>query len=129
MKLLVDCDEGFLAQHPELALSRLADVAEADGADRGDWLAKALLSAGATQQEVAVLREPAYQIVKDARDKATEVYRLAMKLAVHAVRERLERAARDPVLRDRYRRVHATTRPASGSGSEPVGPLRSSADD
>lgn len=105
MKLLVDCDEGFLAEHPELALSRLADVAAADGADRDDWLAKALVSAGATQQEVAVLREPPFQVVKDVRDKATEVYRLAMKLAVQACRARLDRAARDPELLERYRRL------------------------
>lgn len=103
MKLLVDCDEGYLADHPEVALARLVDVAEADGADREEWLAKALRSAGATQQEVPVLREPSHQVVKDVRDKAVEVYRLAMRLAAHAVRARLERAARDPALREKYR--------------------------
>lgn len=105
MPLEVIADEGDVARYPDRVLAALASIAEAEGADRGEWLAKAARSAGATAVEVPVEREPRYRVVEDATARAVEVYRRALKLATNAARERLQRAARGPELRERIRRM------------------------
>ena len=86
---------GELAANPDQALDALAKAAEADGADREDWVEKALISVGATGRSVPVSREPAYRVAKDVTAQAHQLYLVAMTQAREAVRERLERAARE----------------------------------
>lgn len=102
MRIEVLGEPGELAASPSKALEALAKVAEVDGADRDTWLEKAVVSAGATARSVPVSRRPAYQVVEDATEQAVGVYRTAMVLAREAIRERLDRAAREADLK-RYR--------------------------
>lgn len=95
MRLTVQAPPGSLAESPEEALSALADIAEADGACRDEWLEKAITAGGATQRHVHVAKEPRYQVVKDAIDEAGALHARAMVSMKQAIRERLERAARE----------------------------------
>jgi|TARA_R110000824_G_scaffold104643_9_gene248280 hypothetical protein len=64
VRLRVQGDAGSLARHPEAALDALADVAVADGADREEWLAKAIRAAGGATQHVHVNGNPRFQIIR-----------------------------------------------------------------
>lgn len=86
---------GAVADHPEQALSALADIAEADGATRDEWLEKAIKAGGATQRHVHVSREPRYQVVKDAVGEAADLHRRVMVSMRQAITERLNRAVRE----------------------------------
>ena len=111
LRIEVIGEQGALADAPEQALERLADIAVADGADRDEWLNKAVASQGATARSIRVSREPAYQIVDDATTEAVRVYELAMNLCRKAVEARLQRAARDPAIWERYRRLDERNQP------------------
>jgi hypothetical protein len=95
---------GSLAARPESALSALADIAVADGADREEWLVKALRSAGATEIEAEVDGEPRYQVVEDAVTEATALYRRVMLSMRREIEKKLAQAAKDAD-RERYRRL------------------------
>ena len=91
-----------VAANPEEALSALADIAEADGADRDEWLEKAITSAGATSRAIEVVGDPRHQIVEDIAHEAVMLYLSAMFLARQKIKQRLEQAVRDAD-RERYR--------------------------
>ena len=74
MRLGVEAAPGTLAQSPDEALSALADMAEADGAVREDWLEKAAKAAGATQVEARASREPRFKIYADTVDRSMGLY-------------------------------------------------------
>lgn len=95
MRLRVQAPPGTLASQPDRALSALADIAEADGADRDEWLEKALRSAGATSRRVEVRRDPTLRIVADVTAHAVAAHQRVLASMKHAIRERLERAARE----------------------------------
>lgn len=95
MRLTVDAPPGAVADHPDKALDALADIAEADGACRDEWLEKALRSGGASHRHVHVTREPTYRVVKDAVGEAATLHKRAMVSMKQAIRARLERAARE----------------------------------
>ena len=101
----VIADEGLIASEPERVLSALVRMAEADGADSDEWLAKALQSAGAIGRHVAVQHDPRYKIVAQATKRAVEIYRQAMEQAHAAVLRRLEEAAKDPAARKRFKEL------------------------
>lgn len=98
MRIEVQGPPGVLASRPLDALEALASIAEADGADREDWLAKA---AGA---HAPVQRDPLYQPAKDAVAEALRLYRGALPALRAGIRARLEAAARD-VDTGNYRRL------------------------
>lgn len=95
MRVEVIGKEGELAGHPEAALDALAKAAEADGADRRDWLEKAVAGAGATALSVPVHGEPAYEMVDELTAEAERAYAHVMTLMREAIRERLDEARRD----------------------------------
>lgn len=94
LRIEVEGVPGELAEAPEEAVQRLADIAAADGADREDWLTKAITGAGASGRHVAVLRDPRFRVVAHFRDRAAQIYETAMTLARNAVIERLEQDRR-----------------------------------
>ncbi len=102
LRIEVIGDRGQLARSPEQALERLVDIAVADGADRDDWLGKALGSRGSSA-DLPVSRAPKYEIANEAQQRAVELYSFAMSLAHRAVLERLEKAAGDRSVRARHR--------------------------
>ena len=95
MELRVKGPQGAVADHPEEALSALADIAEADGACRDEWLEKAIKVGGATQRHVHVTREPRYRVIKDAVGEAADLHSRVMVSMQQAIIERLNRAARE----------------------------------
>ena len=92
---MVEGEAGHLACCPGDAIHGLADAAEADGADRGDWLAKAIGAAGAVSVTVPVRREPSHQAVEDTVKQAGKVYGTVMIQMREAMRARLQQAARE----------------------------------
>lgn len=104
MKLSVEAPEGALAGRPGEALEALADIAEADGADRDQWLEKALKQNGAAAMHEHVRRGSRYRAVNDFADHAGDVYDRAMASAHKRIRSVLERAAHEADLAP-YRRL------------------------
>tara|TARA_Y100000034_G_scaffold28541_1_gene34326 strand:- start:821 stop:1162 length:342 start_codon:yes stop_codon:yes gene_type:complete len=102
VKVIVEAQQGTLADRPEAAFAALVDAAEADGADRTEWLAKALSAGGATQVAVPVARKPRYRVVADVAEQGAGVYKQAMSLMALAVEERLHRAVRDSHAAHKY---------------------------
>ncbi len=95
MRLHVEGEEGELAARPGDALAALADLAAQDGADQGEWLTKALKAHGASQVDAVVGEEPAYAIVTDACEHTVKLYDQLLTSMLSAIKERLERAARE----------------------------------
>lgn len=91
MRITIDAEPGELAGLPEEALYAIARAAEADGADRGEWLTKALAGAGARAVVVPVSREPKYRVVEDVTRHAVALHEMAATLMREAIRERLAR--------------------------------------
>jgi hypothetical protein len=60
--LVVEAPAGVIAGDPELVVRLLADIAEADGADRADWLVKASRAAAPS---LSVAGDPRYQFTRD----------------------------------------------------------------
>lgn len=104
MKIFIDADEGELARRPADAMRALARVAEADGADREEWLAKAISYAGATKRSVPVSAEPKFRIVEDTTAHALQVYRAGIKAMNEQIARRLEQAAEEADI-DQYVRL------------------------
>ena len=94
MRISVEGDAGDLAASPEKAFSTLLRIAVADGADEGEWVAKALASVGATRMGVPVRRDPRYQVVADAVQQSIDVYHRAMALMREAIRDVLDTQVR-----------------------------------
>tara|TARA_Y100000034_G_scaffold127410_1_gene180157 strand:+ start:2963 stop:3298 length:336 start_codon:yes stop_codon:yes gene_type:complete len=92
VKVAVEASRGELASSPEEALAGLTRLAEADGADRTEWLEKAMRSGGAVRAGRTVNRSPRYQIVDDALDDAAALYHRAMTMAESELRELLDGA-------------------------------------
>lgn len=82
--LAIEADPGVLAECPEAALDALVLLAEADGADPEEWLAKALAHAGASRASLVVRGDPRYRVIEDATVRAAEVFETSMG---HAARE------------------------------------------
>lgn len=97
MRITVSAQRGELAASPDEAFEALAKAAQADGADREEWVSKALASAGASSVLVPVRRAPRYQGVDDAVQAIDLVYRRAMVSCEEAIAARLERALRERV--------------------------------
>lgn len=93
MKLRVEGDAGSLARNPGAALDALADVAVADGADREEWLAKALSAAGGATKRVHVNGDPRFRIVKDLEPGVLRVHAAVMKKLMEDIGGVLDRAA------------------------------------
>lgn len=100
MRLAVEGQPGELAAAPGEALAALADAAESDGASRDDWLEKALHAHGATHREAVVDARPRHPEVGVLAARATDTYERAMVACREAVRERLDRAAREASVAD-----------------------------
>lgn len=71
----VEAPEGAVAAHPELFILRLADIAEIEGADRSDWLAKA---ADAARPKLEVGGDPRYQFVRDLAVEADAAFQTVL---------------------------------------------------
>lgn len=95
MKVEVHALIGEVADNPEQALSALADIAEADGACRDDWLAKASTSLVKVETDTGYHKKPVYQPVADAVKAAGDLHDRVMVSLRSAIRERLEQAARE----------------------------------
>lgn len=88
MRITVLGESGVLAASPEEALEGLAQIAEADGADREDWLAKAR---GATH--VHERRGSRFRSVNEFSEHAQSVYDKAMAQAVREIEALLQDGA------------------------------------
>ena len=105
MRIKVQAPLGAVADHPEAALEALADIAKADGADRDEWLEKAIKAGGASHRHVHVSREPLHRVVKDAVGEAAHLHKRVMVSMHQAIIERLDRAAREADI-ERYLALH-----------------------
>ena len=85
MRFTVEAVPGIVASDPEGAVLALADIAEADGADRADWLEKA----GHAASTIPVAGEPRYRVVRDAVARADTVFRTAMAAMMKELNELL----------------------------------------
>lgn len=75
----------MVASSPEEALDALVALAEADGADREEWLGKALAHAGASRASVVVRGDPRFQVIEDATVRAEQVFDAALKGALREI--------------------------------------------
>jgi len=76
--LAIEAAHGVLADSPGAAFDALADLAEADGADRDAWVAKALAHAGASRASVVVRGEPRFRVIEDATHRADAVFQVVI---------------------------------------------------
>jgi hypothetical protein len=88
--LAIEADAGTVAALPGEALDALVALAEADGADPDEWLAKALAHAGATRGSLAVRGDPRYRIIEDATGQAGRVFDVAIGHALEEIVALLE---------------------------------------
>ena len=60
-RLVVEAPDGLIAGNPGEVVERLADIAEADGADREEWLSKAMMHVGSE----VVRGDPRYRMIEE----------------------------------------------------------------
>lgn len=89
-RLAVEAEPGAIGGNPEETIGYLADIAEADGADREEWLAKAAAAAGATRIGVTAGGAPRFAIVPEAVADADKVFELLMARARREIIAMLE---------------------------------------
>jgi hypothetical protein len=83
--LAIEAAPGVLADSPGAAFDALADLAEADGADRDAWVTKALAHAGASRASVVVRGEPRFRVIEDATHRADAVFKVAVDAALREI--------------------------------------------
>lgn len=76
---------GQIASDPGGSLEALADIAQADGANRELWLLKAAISAGSTQVGVQVNGEPRFRVIEDAVERGSAVFAICLDAALQEI--------------------------------------------
>ena len=91
-RLVIEAAPGIVATDPAAAALALADVAEADGADRELWKAQAARALGASRASVNVRADPRFRVVEAATNRADAVLRDVMGHALDELEELLQQS-------------------------------------
>lgn len=94
-RLRIEAPEGFVVDEPSEALDALVAIAESEGADSDEWLAKALRDRGVSRIGVPVSREPRFRVIEGTVAEAHKRYEQCLTVMQQAISARLEQAERD----------------------------------